>query len=395
MQPVSDQFLAALRYSHVITATCELYFPQDLATAVPVPVEAGTVTIDRTAQNRRAGQVTIPWSLRAGQNLGLDLRTLTLGGYCVLRRGLRYASGATELVQLGRFRVESVTWNTTDASASLELSDRMSQVRDEPFTAPYNAKGKTPATAAVQIVQAVFGATIGYLTPYTPAGTLGDIVYTGDRVTDALSLLEQSYGAETYFNAAGNFVFAQKPADDAPVLWTVDAGELGVMVGASESLDRTGIYNGVLVQGQAEADVPPVSALAIYNDPASPIRWGGPFGKVALIADSSTVTTAAQAMAAAQDLLRLRLKHTRSLELTNAPNPALEAGDTIRVVFPDGRDETHLIDAVTVDLAGQAQQIVTRTQATPVSGPDLPAGDQLFYGASAWQEAAYARLVSA
>ena len=394
MQPVSDQFLAALRYSHVVSAACELYFPGDLGTPVPVPVEAGTVTIDRTAQNRRVGSVTVPWSLRAGQDLGVDLRTLTLGGYCILRRGLRYASGATELVQLGMLRVESVTWNTLDASASLELSDRMSQVRDEPFTTPYNAKGKTPAAAAVQIVQAVFGASIGYLTPYTPAGTLGDIIYTGDRVTDALSLLEQSYGAETYFNAAGDFVFAQKPGDVDPVRWTVDAGALGVMVDASENLDRTGIYNGVLVQGQAEADLPPVAALATYDDPASPIRWGGPFGKVALIADSSTVTTVAQAAAAAQDLLRLRLKHTRSLELTGAPNPALEAGDTIRVVFPDGRDERHLIDAVTVDLAGAAQQIITRTQATPVSAP-VPAADRLFYGRSAWREAADAELVGA
>ena len=48
-------------------------------------------------------------------------------------------------------------------------------------------------------------------------------------------------------------------------------------------------------------------------------------------------------------------------------------------MFPDGRDEPHLIDAVTVDLAGQAQQIITRTQATPTSAPAVEA-DQLFYG---------------
>src|SRR5262245_18042778 len=222
----------------------------------------------------------------------------------------------------------------------------MSQVRDEPFTAPYQAAGKTPAAAAVEIVQAVFGTTIQYLTPHNPATTLGDVTWTGQRA-DALSILEQSYGAETYFDADGNFVFAQKPTGDADPVWTIDAGQTGVLVGANESLDRTGIYNGVLVRGQGEADQPPVYALATYNDPNRAVRGNGPFGKVALAADSTTAKTSTEAAAAADALVNLRLKQTRSLELRAAPNPALEAGDTIRVVFPDGRDERHLIDAVT------------------------------------------------
>ena len=290
-----------------------------------------------------------------------------MGGYAVLRHGIRYPDGTTELVLLGTLRVESVSWNTVGASATLELADRMAQVRDEPFTAPYAAKGKTPANAAKEIVTAVFGASITYLTPYTPAGVLGDTIYTGERPA-ALSELEQAYGAEVYFDAEGRFVFAAKPADGAAPVWHVDTGLAGVLVDAVENLDRTGIYNGVLVQGQAEGDLPPVSALAVYSEPTSPIRWGGPFGKVAMIADSTSVTTTAQALAAAQDLLRLRLKQTRSLEITAAPNPALEAGDTIHVMFPDDRTETHLVDAVTIDLGTGAQGIVTRTQETPAIG---------------------------
>ena len=79
------------------------------------------------------------------------------------------------------------------------------------------------------------------------------------------------------------------------------------------------------------------------------------------MAQSSSVQDAAQALAAAESLLRLRLKMTRALKLTAAPNPALEAGDTIEVVFPDGREERHQIDAVTIDLAGGAQEIITRS----------------------------------
>jgi len=367
MQPASPEFFASLRYSHVIAAQVDLIAPGDPDTAkVTVPIEAGSVTIDRTAQNRRSGSIRIPWSMQVGFSLGIDLRDLPLGGYALVRRGLRYADGSTELMLLGRLRVESVNWGTLESSASLELADRNAQIRDEPFTGPYSALGKTPHGAAIEIVQQVFGSSIAYHTPYMPGGTLGDITWTAER-TEALSQLEQSYGAETYFDANGDFVFARKPQDSDPVVWTVDAGDTGVMVDARESLDRTGVYNGVLVKGQPQADLPPVRALSTYNDPTAPLRWGGPFGHVAILADSTTVTTTEEAQAAADSLLRLRLKQTRSLELTSAPNPALEAGDTISVVFPDGRTETHLIDAVTIDLATASQSIVTRTQFAPAT----------------------------
>jgi hypothetical protein len=238
----------------------------------------------------------------------------------------------------------------------------------------------------------MFGETIDYLTPYVPPAPLGDTTFTGQR-TDALSSLEQSYGAETYFDANGDFVFDEKPGAEEAVVWTVDAGQAGVMVNANENLDRTGIYNGVLVTGQAAADEPPISALATFDDPESAIRWGGPFGKVAMLVDGSSVTTVEDAANTAQSLLRLRLKQTRQLTLAAAPNPALEAGDTIRVVFPDGRDETHLIDSVSTSLATDAQQIATRTAAAPL-GDDAPATGH-YYARAAWLEAADARMVTA
>jgi hypothetical protein len=388
MRPISQRFQDAVRYPHAVVSTCDVTFPD--GTTFVVPIEGGEITIDRTAIIRRTGGVRIPWTLDSDY----DVRNLAFGGYATVRRGVRFGDETVELVDLGRLRVESVSWRLSEGTANLELADRMAQVRDEPFVAPYSAKGKRAAQAAVEIVQGVFGDTIAYETPYAPTDTIGDVIYSGTRA-DALSQLEQGYGAETYFNADGDFVFAEKPGDSEPVVWMVDAGQAGVLVGAIENLDRTGIYNGVLVKGQATSDLPPVSALATFDDPSSPIRWGGPFGKVALVADSSSVATAEQAAATAQSLLRLRLKQTRSLELTSAPNPALEAGDTIEVLLPDGRDETHLIDAVTVDLGTVAQKIVTRTLFVPTLGALEVEPDRLFYGRAAWREVADARLVTA
>ena len=137
----------------------------------------------------------------------------------------------------------------------------------------------------------------------------------------------------------------------------------------------------MLVTGQGDADLPPVDrARRCSPTRLAPIRWGGPFGKVALLADSTSVATDQDAAATAQSLLNLRLKQTRSLTLTAAPNPALEAGDTIRVRFPDGRTETTLIDATTIDIATSR---ATDHHPHPVRADAL----ELFAGRDAWRAA--------
>ena len=56
MRPASPEFLASLRYSHVIASACELIFPGDSdADAVSVPVQAGSVTIDGLTWQRLDG----------------------------------------------------------------------------------------------------------------------------------------------------------------------------------------------------------------------------------------------------------------------------------------------------------------------------------------------------
>ena len=149
-----------------------------------------------------------------------------------------------------RFRVESVTWNTTDASRRASSSPtgwrRSATSRSPPRShAGPHARQRRRARSST----ACSATRITYLTPYDAGGDARRRRLHRRPRTEALIALEQGYGAETYFDADGDFVFAPKPADDAPVVWTVDAGELGVMVDASENLDRTGIYNGVLVQG--------------------------------------------------------------------------------------------------------------------------------------------------
>jgi hypothetical protein len=539
MRPFTERFRASLRGSHLVASRCDLYFPGS-STPVTVPIEAGTVTNDRTAQVRRTGTVQIPWSLEAGEDLGVDLRTLPLGGYVRLYRGLRYPDRTTELMALGVLRCESVTWRTSDDSASLELADRMAQVRDEQFIFPYTPGLVTPisraatltddspivavtptsdlvagmtvtgpglragtkiqtvnsssqitltlpanisvvkrttfptysqganvfwvddtsdlavgmvfgpqapanvagrqitaitsptsgtgsftqspsfagsvvnalaytiaasqtltfggsvriAAAAIEIVQAVYANTIGYSKLFDPVIVLGDVFYTGSRA-DAVYELALAAAAETYFDGEGNFVF-DKPAGTLAPVWTVDSGQTGVMVSADESLARTGVFNGVLVQGQNTATDAPVASLVTDTDPGSPTVWGGPFGQVARIEQSSAVQTTQQATDAATAILNRRLTLQRAVTVVQAPNPALEAGDVVTVVFPDGRQEDHLVNSVTIDLGPQAAQTLV-LQAT-MSGLARrfdrgPGRYGVHTGAAAWRQLQDAVLV--
>jgi hypothetical protein len=390
MLATSSAFLASLRGSHVVAINATLYVPGQAPVAVPVQ-PGGEIAIDRTARNRRAGSVLVPWTI-ALEQLGLepDVRTLPFGSYCRVRRGLRYAS-SSELVVLGHLRVESVAWSTTEGVARLELADRMAQVADEPLLSPYAPAGLYPSDAAVALVTAVFGGTITYSVtiPTSAQPLLTDVVYTNDRAA-AVEDLAQAIGGQAYFDELGNFRLdpLPDPSTQTPV-FTIDAGASGVMVSAEESLDRTALANGVLVQGQQDANAPPISALVVDSNPASPTLWGGPFGKVARVETSSAVQTSAQAIATATAILNNQLGLERQLTIAMVPNPALVAGDVVTIAFDDGRVETHIVESVRQPLdATVPSTLATRSLWTPTALVSMFESERrrTYYGHDAWSE---------
>jgi hypothetical protein len=387
MLTVSPRFLAALRESHQVSVAAAVYRPEDLATAVPVDVIGGQVTIDADARVRRQASMDVAFSLQ--QQDAQDLvRDLPFGGYCTIERGIRYADGTTERVQLGRFRVDSIVWRELQGQATLTLSDRMAQVQDEMFTAPFAPVGLHPSDACVAAVQQVFGSTIAYhvLTDTSSEPVLGDAtVYLDDRAA-ALTDLAGSVGAETLFDNLGDFVVRPTGQATGLPVWAVDAGAAGSMVAAEETLDRSSVRNGVVVRGQAGSDPttgepgPTFYALATFDDSTAPTRWAGPFGKVPLIADSTTVTSQAQADSTARSLLNLRLGLQRTLSLQSLPNPALEPGDIISLTFADGRTEQQTVNSTQIGLDPTGPLTLTTTSHLLGLPSLLPRNQVLFVG---------------
>jgi hypothetical protein len=396
MLTVTARFLAALRESHEISVAAAVYRPDDLATPVTVDILSGQVTVDANARVRRQASLEVAFSLQdqAARDL---VRSLPFGGYATIERGIRYADGSVERVQLGRFRVDAIVWRELQGSAMLTLSDRMAQIQDDQFTVPYQPAGLRPSDAAVQAVQQVFGTTIQYhvlTSPATEPAIGTTTAYLDDRAA-CLTDLASSVGAETLFDNLGDFVIRPAGVAGAPV-WTVDAGDRGALLEAEETLDRSSVRNGVVVRGQADAETDAFYALATYDDPTAPTRWGGPFGNVAMIVDSTTVTSQAQADATARSLLNLRLGLQRTLTLQAIPNPALEPGDVIVLVFADGRTETQTVNSTSIGLDPSGALLLT-TSSHLAALPSMRPGRRvrLYRGGAALDQLRHATLVTA
>lgn len=367
VQAVSARFLQALRGGHAIALSAYLAPPETTWPGIPVSILSGGLTVDVDAQIRRQASLDIAFSLADPATVDV-VRVLPFGGYCRVYRGVRFADGSIENCLLGTFRVDAVSWPELQGTATLTLNDRMAQISDEALQVPYAATGKKPSNAIVELVQAVFGSSIAYHVTTTPASepTMADVVYDEDRAA-AISDLAAGIGATTYFDELGDFVLRPRPSGvPTSADWVFDTGAEGVFVSAVESLDRSSVKNGVAVRAQPAPDLAPIYSLATDNDPASPTRWSGPFGKVPLIVNSESIQTQAAADSTAASLLSLRLGLSRTLELRGIPNPALEGGDVLDIRHADGRSELAYVNGFSMELGPDGEfAIWTKTNWRP------------------------------
>lgn len=228
------------------------------------------------------------------------------------------------------------------------------------FLTPYRASG-TALTAITALVQrSIPNASIINRATDAPIGPrTWDI--KGDPMAAAAECAA-ALGAEVYADADGVFTIAPLPdlATATPV-WTVAAGEGGALISANLATSSDGVFNAIQASGEnTESGVAPVSALVTDSDPGSPTYWGGPFGHRPDFYDSSTLIDPVQCTAAAALKLRAAKAPNSTADLTSLPNPALEPGDVLRVVYADGTKELHQVSAFTVPLdVGGSFQIRT------------------------------------
>lgn len=366
MLEMTTRAVNTIRGSHSIHIYCAAFAAHG-GVVDNLPVVSGSVTVDASSQVRRTATVGIGQSDLWSDDPFSILSPL--GSEMLISYGIILQDGETEWVQLIRGPITSVTRTvpTTggDAAILVEVADRSSKVAEARFdTATQTVAGATTVAEITRLITAVLP-DVAVLDLTAETKIAPQMEMERERWSDGIEKLADSISAEVFADPAGNFVIRRQPTISDPPVWTLDAGDGGILLSEDDTFSRELTYNRVSASGQRTDGIPPVYAVVSDTNPNSPTYVGGPFGAKTRFYASPLLTTTGQCTSAATSLLaRVSGKHM-DVAFTAVTNPALEAGDVIRLIF-EGRDEVHIIDQVEIPFRpGEPQRIKTRTPALP------------------------------
>jgi hypothetical protein len=370
MRPVSEAFLRALRGTHSIQIEA-LVVPAGQTGIEPsgdlLEVLNGDVTMDADAAIRSTLDLTVKTDF---PNTATDLLAPYGQDEIFIRYGVVFGNGRVEWVSLGYFRIYSVEQDDAHSGiVRIAGQDRMGAIIDArlfhpiTFTASNTygdvvddlANHHVPWTAVVE------------WDDDTDTHTLGRKLITEEDRYKFLDDLVKSKGKIWYWDHRGHLVI-KDPPDTSDPGWDVNEGENGVLVSLSREISREGVYNAVMVKGEALDGTTPVYAVAMDLGPDSPTNAAGPFGVVPKFYTSQFITTTAQALNTATEMLRENLGAPYNVDFQAIVNPALEPFDPVYVIFSD-RTEIHTMSRLVIPLIhSRAMQGETREQTDVVIG---------------------------
>lgn len=377
MRAVSTKFLTTLRGSHLAVfraRVCTTFQSGTNPTGTEIPIVGGDVQSSATAAIRSTLSLT---TSQGWPRLASDLLA-PYGNEIYVERGIAYGNGQREFIGLGYFRIDTPEQDAVpDGEVTIAGSDRGAGIADARFLAPRQFASTLTNGQLVQILitEVYPSATISWDDTVVRDNTVNRTIITEDDRAGTLKDLVTSLGKIGYWRYDGVFRIATPPSITGAASWTLDAGTNGVLVQMSRGLTREGVYNAVVVTGEAGDTTAPARAVATNLDPTSPTYYLGAFGPVPMFYSSPFVTTNAQATTAAQSLLRQQLGLPYQVDLTSVANPALEPYDVIAVKYPEKSrsqsllSETHVIDEITIPLVPTAPVVLkTRQQQTELIG---------------------------
>lgn len=329
-----DPLLNTLLTSHEVALNAEVWFAG--ASVGRLEIISGSVSGDRSASVRRTASIVInPDALITA---GLKDALNPYGSVLRLWRGIRYPGGAIEDTQVFTGRIESVSDSLT--GVTIRGADLAADVVDARFTNPVAANlYTTTSNKIVDVITALIhevhpDATIAIETDDVTeirAGTSWE-----QERSDALDSLctQIGGGCEWFADATGAFHVRPLPASvttTTPVVWIIDSGDDGVLIDRTSEVDRSGVFNQVVVVSEAVGGTLSAHAHSEDTNPTSPTFYGGPFGKVPTFYTGQQVNSTAAAKALATQLLVNAIAGARSLAVTCVPNPRIQLGDLVRV----------------------------------------------------------------
>lgn len=369
MFPTSDRFQRALRSTHRMVAYVDLLLAD--ATTVTAKITGGTVNIDRTAEVRRSADIDIVVSDLASTIVDRLKRVNPYTTRVQVYRGLRYGDGVEEVVPLGRFWIDEVQWSADEAVMSLSCTDQTSVVMAAQMPFQRNIKSDSTISTISALLAETYSDSWDALTPTDnlivhEAITdlpLEPVTIEGDR-WEIVAAMAASLGADLWADyESTKFRLTPVPVlDQMTPVFTVNGGDEGVLVEYDRSVSREGVYNSVIARAENVVTTAySVYAIAEDTDPLSPTYIGN-YGRSVTTVEDNLLNTTAKCQMVADGVLANSLGLQSNLDLTTVPNPALDAGDCIEVVYPNGLRERHIIDGLSIPLeVGGTFTIKTRS----------------------------------
>jgi hypothetical protein len=173
---------------------------------------------------------------------------------------------------------------------------------------------------------------------------------------DVIERVVQGLGYEAYFDGAGDFIWQPVPSLEGEPQFELNTGVGGTVTGGVVDLDSEPAFNKIIAVGGSSNETAVYRGEAVDDDPLSPTRYNGPFGRKQRVIRSSTYTSDAQAQAAAEAELRNCKGLARAFDLSSVPDARLEPGDVGRVNISRVAvsAERIILDAITYDLSPEA-----------------------------------------
>lgn len=351
MYPVTSKFLRRIRESGRRKTVVDVYY-DGLLVASDIAVSEGTIRLDLEGQVRRTGSITVA-DPRLVPTLSSTLSPL--GTEVKVRQGIVYPNGTEELIPLGVFRLSETSWSALGKIPTIQLYDRSKMIADADMGNYYGRPGKLAKDVILEILRWFYPQL-----DLTPESVFDNVV-TNYRLPgghlfeqsshwDAIDELAKNMGGRLYFDVDGFprvRALQELTSTSTPDL-VIDAG--GVLVDANRTYSAEGIRNSVTVVGAAATNGAIARGTVTNNDPGSPLRYGGPYGKVCEVISEGSLTTTAQCLARAKLELAKYLGPSYSVDFSSVPNPALDVGDIIQFVFPDNSTEVHQVNTLAIPL---------------------------------------------
>lgn len=371
MYAVTQKFLETIRHAHQPVFYADVYRggvrqtpTQYQATGLPID-KGSTVTVDCGSQVRRSCQVTI-----ADPNLDPTTAQALLAPYgteLVLSRGIQYPGGVIEWAPLGWFRIDSARTSKSGqhGPAGIQVAgrDRSAYIVDDEFTATTTSTQSTVVAEIRQLVADAMPSHVTGLHDLTGDATACPAqVYDQRSRADAIDTLATAIGAEFFIDVDGTPTLKRAPTAASAPVWTIDAGIVGVLIEADTAVDRGAIYNGWVVTGERTDGTAGAYALVTDNNVSSSTYWSGPFGKRPGRFSSPVLTSDAMCTSVGTSLLARSASAGWTIDLSSIPNPALAGSDVIVALLPDGRQQFHIVDGLTIPLDVETpMQVRTRS----------------------------------